>query len=153
MTETPQCSSFAHREDCPRAGGECRGCRKPLLKANRTMADGCPCNSLRGVNHGLVPKDTCTCTVCDPEQTGSARRVTSSARPHGAAMNCAVTNHPVGTDTRAAGSVCACTPCQRFDERLQVLASVERYTKLFTVTVPVDAILGYCSAIREDGPG
>jgi hypothetical protein len=83
MTE-PQClcgvklwnplAPFAHRDDCPMAGGTCRGCQKPLLKANRaTIADGCPCNSPRGVNHGLVPKNTCTCLVCDPAQTGSVR--------------------------------------------------------------------------------
>ncbi len=52
----------------------CRGCGKPLDPQNRILADGCPCNSPRGVNHGLVPKDTCTCRECDPEQTGSVRQ-------------------------------------------------------------------------------
>lgn len=51
----------------------CRGCGKPLLPHNSVAADGCPCNSPRGVNHGLVPKNTCTCVECDPAQTGSAR--------------------------------------------------------------------------------
>ena len=32
-----------------------------------------PCNSGRGVNHGLVPLKTCTCVECDPAQTGSTR--------------------------------------------------------------------------------
>lgn len=52
---------------------ECRGCGKPLLPENYRIADGCPCNSPRGVNHGLVPTATCTCAECDPEQTGSTR--------------------------------------------------------------------------------
>lgn len=53
----------------------CRGCGKPLLPEdpNRRMADSCPCNSPRGINHGLVRKELCTCAECDPEQTGSAR--------------------------------------------------------------------------------
>lgn len=51
----------------------CRGCSKGLLPENRIMADGCPCNSGRGVNHGLVAKNTCTCIECDPAQTGSSR--------------------------------------------------------------------------------
>lgn len=70
---------FSHREDCPIAGGKCRGCEKPLLKANRNMADGCPCNAPRGVNHGLVPGNVCTCVECDPEQTGSVRAATPPA--------------------------------------------------------------------------
>ncbi len=53
----------------------CRGCKKPLDPKNfTTTADGCPCNSPRGINHGIVPKDTCTCTECDPAQTGSIRK-------------------------------------------------------------------------------
>ncbi len=64
---------FLHREDCRFAGGECRGCERPLLKANRNMADGCPCNSPRGINHGLVPPETCTCDNCDPKGSGSSR--------------------------------------------------------------------------------
>lgn len=51
----------------------CRGCGKPILPANRRIADGCPCNSVRGINHGLVAKNTCTCVECDPAQTGSTR--------------------------------------------------------------------------------
>lgn len=51
----------------------CRGCGK-TLDTNNYMADGCPCNSPRGVNHGLVPVNVCTCEACDPEQTGSIRR-------------------------------------------------------------------------------
>lgn len=51
----------------------CRACCKPLLAANCRIADGCPCNSARGVNHGVVPVATCTCVECDPEQTGSTR--------------------------------------------------------------------------------
>lgn len=51
----------------------CRHCHRPLLTDNETLADGCPCNSGRGINHGLVPKHTCTCKQCDPAQTGGAR--------------------------------------------------------------------------------
>lgn len=51
----------------------CRGCKGMILPENRTIADGCSCNSPRGINHGLVPKNTCTCTICDPMQTGSTR--------------------------------------------------------------------------------
>ena len=49
----------------------CRACGKPV--ENDRIADGCPCNSPRGVNHGLVPAYVCTCPECDPEQTGSVR--------------------------------------------------------------------------------
>lgn len=51
----------------------CRACGGMILPENREIADGCPCNSPRGVNHGLVPKNTCTCVSCDPAQTGSTR--------------------------------------------------------------------------------
>jgi hypothetical protein len=54
----------------------CRHCGRALLSPNIMMADGCPCNSPRGVNHGLVPKNICTCDECDPAQTGSARPTT-----------------------------------------------------------------------------
>ena len=49
----------------------CRACGSMLLPEQRRIADGCPCNSGRGVNHGLVAKNTCTCDACDPKQTGS----------------------------------------------------------------------------------
>ena len=52
----------------------CQGCGKPLAMKNWMVADGCPCNSSRGVNHGLVPTLTCTCKECDPEQTGGTRQ-------------------------------------------------------------------------------
>jgi len=56
----------------------CRGCGRLLLPENRdSIADGCPCNSVRGVNHGLVPVRTCTCPTCDPAQTGSVRKFVS----------------------------------------------------------------------------
>lgn len=51
----------------------CRGCGKPLVPENSRIADGCPCNTPRGINHGLVDTSTCTCEGCDPEQTGSVR--------------------------------------------------------------------------------
>lgn len=54
-------------------GEPCRGCGKPLFKRNARIADGCPCNSNRGINHGLVPVKACTCKECDPEETGSSR--------------------------------------------------------------------------------
>lgn len=52
---------------------DCKGCGGEILPENRRIADGCPCNSARGVNHGRVPKNTCTCVLCDPAQTGSTR--------------------------------------------------------------------------------
>lgn len=53
----------------------CRGCGLDLHPENEGWcADGCPCNSPRGVNHGLVPETTCTCEVCDPEKTGAVRQ-------------------------------------------------------------------------------
>ncbi len=55
--------------DAPR----CAGCGQDLLGSNFRIADGCPCNAPRGVNHGLVPKDVCTCPICDPDQTGGSR--------------------------------------------------------------------------------
>lgn len=53
----------------------CRGCGQPLAtpSPDLLLADGCPCNSRRGVNHGLVPVRVCTCAECDPAQTGAAR--------------------------------------------------------------------------------
>jgi hypothetical protein len=51
---------------------ECRGCGKKLSGDER-VADGCPCNFPRGINHGLVPKHVCTCDECDHELTGSTR--------------------------------------------------------------------------------
>lgn len=53
---------------------KCRGCGKWLNPLADRIADGCPCNSPRGVNHGIVPAYVCTCPVCDPAQTGSARQ-------------------------------------------------------------------------------
>lgn len=54
-------------------GPTCQGCGKALDPRNYRIADGCPCNTPRGINHGVVPKDTCTCGECDPAQTGSTR--------------------------------------------------------------------------------
>lgn len=51
----------------------CRGCGHVLRAERQSVADGCICNSARGINHGLVPHETCTCIECDPAQTGSAR--------------------------------------------------------------------------------
>lgn len=58
----------------------CRACGAPLLPQNATMADGCPCNSVRGINHGLVAKETCTCVECDLEETGSTRAAATPGR-------------------------------------------------------------------------
>lgn len=65
--------AFAASRPSVAAPPACRGCEAPLLPENRRVADGCPCNSRRGINHGLVAKDTCTCIECDPAQTGSTR--------------------------------------------------------------------------------
>lgn len=53
---------------------KCRGCGRELRPECAWVADGCECNSPRGINHGLVPRRTCTCKACDPEQTGGTRR-------------------------------------------------------------------------------
>lgn len=58
---------------CPDHMPPCRGCGELLKIENYRVADGCPCNASRGINHGLVPIGTCTCAECDPEQTGSTR--------------------------------------------------------------------------------
>lgn len=60
-----QCK-LAHHFPAP-----CRACQKSLR--DDRVADGCPCNSPRGVNHGIVPIYVCTCPECDPAQTGSVR--------------------------------------------------------------------------------
>ncbi len=52
----------------------CNGCGKPLDPTARRIADGCPCNSPRGVNHGLVKRETCPCVECDPAHTGAVRQ-------------------------------------------------------------------------------
>lgn len=70
---------FAHRDDCHVYRNACQGCGKPILKANLTMSDGCPCNSPRGVNHGLVPKSTCACDACD---RGRSPSIESEKREH-----------------------------------------------------------------------
>lgn len=57
---------------------QCRHCGQDLLPENAMMADGCPCNSGRGINHGIVDVLTCTCKVCDPEETGGSRFVSMS---------------------------------------------------------------------------
>ena len=62
--------------NCPRqlsVTPSCRACGAPLLPESSNVADGCPCNAPRGVNHGLVSTVTCTCKECDPAQTGSSR--------------------------------------------------------------------------------
>ncbi len=50
----------------------CRGCDKPLLPENTNLSDGCPCNSRRGINHGLVDWNTCKCDWCDPDRAHPA---------------------------------------------------------------------------------
>jgi hypothetical protein len=56
-----------------RAAAVCRACGKSLLPENYWIADGCLCNSERGINHGLVPTAVCACKVCDQAQTGASR--------------------------------------------------------------------------------
>lgn len=51
---------------------KCRGCGEILTGAD-WIADGCTCNNPRGINHGIVPSYVCTCSICDPQQTGSVR--------------------------------------------------------------------------------
>ena len=52
-----------------------RLCGEWLKFENLTVADGCPCNHPRGINHGIVLKEICTCIECDPEETGASRYV------------------------------------------------------------------------------
>jgi len=54
------------------------------------IADGCRCNSPRGINHGLVPVDVCTCVECDPEQTGASRAGVTKMRSRIAALEAEV---------------------------------------------------------------
>jgi len=57
-----------------RRATRCNGCGAAIDPGYYDkIADGCPCNSMRGINHGIVPARTCTCVVCDPAQTGSVR--------------------------------------------------------------------------------
>ncbi len=58
----------------------CQGCGRELDQWLQWIADGCDCNSPRGINHGLVPVDVCTCVGCDPEQTGASRANITSMR-------------------------------------------------------------------------
>jgi len=58
----------------------CRACGQPIQPEDRGLADGCPCNSPRGVNHGLVPTHVCTCPECDPAGTGAVRQKPESWR-------------------------------------------------------------------------
>ncbi len=51
----------------------CRNCGRDLLHGNAMIADGCGCNGMRGINHGIVDRLTCTCTACDPAGTGGSR--------------------------------------------------------------------------------
>ena len=67
-----------HQPGCPSVAPNCRGCGKPLVY-NETIADACPCNAPRGINHGLVPAHVCACDECDPAQTGSARKLDSES--------------------------------------------------------------------------
>ncbi len=63
----------------PFAGRVCRACKAPILASNVAIADQCPCNSGRGINHGIVAPEVCTCAVCDPDQTGSSRVILKSS--------------------------------------------------------------------------
>ena len=57
----------------------CRGCGAEIDEANVAIADQCPCNSGRGVNHGIVSREICTCSECDPAGTGSSRVILKSS--------------------------------------------------------------------------
>jgi hypothetical protein len=46
----------------------CRGCGKELHFDGIPRADGCPCNSPRGINHGIVPPYLCACKLCRSER-------------------------------------------------------------------------------------
>ena len=79
----------ADRYERMRNSRKCRGCGADLKPENYLFADGCPCNSPRGVNHGLVNVLTCTCDECDPAQTGSSRYPPAVPLPaHAPAKSC-----------------------------------------------------------------
>lgn len=59
------------RDETP-AHPVCRGCNQPLKAENAWISDGCPCNNPRGINHGLVPKECCTCDECSPQHAASS---------------------------------------------------------------------------------
>lgn len=76
MLEWLQAWQLHQQPDIPSASGLCRGCGLILdCDPNHGLADGCPCNSPRGINHGLVPVNICTCDVCDPAKTGAVRNI------------------------------------------------------------------------------
>lgn len=57
LPETPDSSAVANPV--------CRGCGKQLnLDLHAWMWDCCPCNSPRGINHGLIPVTMCSCDEC-----------------------------------------------------------------------------------------
>jgi len=99
------------REDVFAPASSCRACGAALLPENRKTADGCSCNAPRGVNHGLVAKNTCTCVECDPAETGGTRigkppPVDHSARDVvGAAVAPGVADTTIGADGQQAGYV------------------------------------------------
>lgn len=104
----------------------CRGCGKPLLAKNYRIADGCPCNSPRGVNHGVVPTLTCTCSACDPGNFGSTRWPVACAHD-GASCG--------------PGCPCTCTDCtvarlvRERDEARNHLTAAHRHIDLLTAVV------------------
>jgi len=75
MDPTITTTAAAQTENDPTWGfSRCMACRRPLYLRNLFVADGCPCNAPRGINHGSVPTFVCTCRTCDPEQTGGTRK-------------------------------------------------------------------------------
>ncbi len=63
----PRDGIYPNPPDC------CRHCGGALVRENRRSPDGCTCSPPAGVNHGLVPRNTCLCAECDPDKTGSVR--------------------------------------------------------------------------------
>lgn len=94
---------IAELEEALRKAPLCRGCGRPLDPSATNIADGCPCNSPRGINHGLVPVNVCTCGRCDPAQTGSVRNPQSSPSSvsEGATAATCKESLPVGGATAA----------------------------------------------------
>ena len=66
-------SDMAPTASAPGSPPRCRGCSRYLRALFTVLPDGCPCNSARGMNHGLVDPLVCTCAECDPAQTGASR--------------------------------------------------------------------------------
>jgi hypothetical protein len=102
----------------------CRACGRTLSE-NPGIADGCECNAPRGVNHGIVPQHVCTCTQCDPQQTGAVRpKPPQLATPDNTYGTAAALVERLRADAVAAG-VGPCPKCGSPEPRLHPAVQFE----------------------------